>query len=121
MIKAIEFLIQMYKSPSRHLFTVQLGVAVLLAKFGIAGFAAVVIGMFLRGALGVLVDAGIYKIDLLLDAVKEGMKLKEFEKIATELYNKTMERVYSETEKQAIRKQYLEIIRKLGPVGNTPK
>lgn len=121
LIKTAELLLLLYKSPSRHLYVVQLGVAVLLAKFGIAGVGAIALGALLRGFLGVFIDVGIFKIDLLLDAVKEAMKHEEFEAIAKELYEKTTKKAYNESEKKKIRQQYLDIISRIGPVGNTPK
>lgn len=117
----LSFLEKLLWNKNRDLFIVRLGSALLLTKFGIVGFAATVLGRVLTGALGLFIEFGIYKIDLLLDAIEEGRKLKEFEEIATKIYNETVAKVHDEAKKNEIRKQYLEIISKIGPVGRGPK
>lgn len=118
---ALTLIEQVLWNKNRDMFTVRLGTALLLAKYGIVGFAAKALGRIMRGFLGFLIEDGTYLIDLALDSYREGKKLKEFEAIATKIYNETTARVYDEAKKQAIRKQYLEIISKLGPVGAGPK
>lgn len=119
----LELLQKVFFGKNKDMFIVQLGSALLLTSFGIAtgGVAGVVLGFLLRGFLGVFVEKGIFVIDLTLDSLREGAKLKEFEKAATEAYNKATAKVYNEDEKQAIRKQYLEIISRIGTVGNGPR
>jgi hypothetical protein len=100
---------------------VRLGTKLLLGKFNLAGPLADFVGIFVRGFLGLLLETGIFQLDLLLDAYREGKKIPEFEKAATEAYEKATARVYSEEEKIEIRKQYLEILSKIVPVGKSPK
>lgn len=104
-------------SRTKDLFTVRLSVALLLMKLGITGAVASFLGYWIRGALGLFIDLGILKVDLVLDAIREGAKLSEFNEGAEELYNRVTKGIKSETEKQAIRKEYLETIRKIGFVG----
>lgn len=100
---------------------VRLGTSLLFAQFGIAGPVANLLGIFVRGFLGLLMETGIFQLDLLLDAYREGKKIPEFEKAATEAYAKATAKIYDEEQKNEIRKQYLEILSKIVPVGNGPR
>lgn len=108
-------------SKNRDMFTVRLGAALLLTKFGIVGLPAKILSRLLRGTIGLLMEVGIFRIDLLLDAYREGKKLKEFTEQATKIYEETIARVYDEAKKNEIRKQYLEIVSRIGVVGSGPK
>lgn len=101
-------------------FLVRLGTSLLLTKFGIAGPVADFIGIFARGLIGLLVETGIYKIDLAIVALREGMKLKEFEREAEKAYLKATAKLYNEAQKNEIRKEYLELIASFGNVGDRP-
>ena len=110
-------------NSGRHLFLAKLGSYLILTKVGISlsgpfGFVA---AWALQGLLGFVAVSGIFVIDLSLDALKEGMKQKDFDKAAKLAYEKTIKKVYDETEKAKIRKEYLYIISKIGTVGNGPK
>jgi hypothetical protein len=105
----------------RDTFMVRLGTTLLLGKFGIVGPVADLLGVFVRGFIGLLIETGVFQIDLLLDAYREGKKIPEFEKAATEAYAKATAKIYSEEQKNEIRKQYLEILSKIVPVGNGPR
>lgn len=112
------FLARLFSTKHRDLFIVRLGTYLLLAKFGITGRLADFLGLFLRGAIGLLIESGIFQIDLTLDAYREGQKLKQFKKLASKAYKKATAKVYSEEEKIEIRKEYLKIISLIGTVGN---
>ena len=112
------FIGRLASNSQKDLFIVQLGVTLILGKFGLVGFPAKIIGGVLRACIGMLMEVGIFQIDIALDALKEGQKLKEFEKDATALYEKAISKVYSEEEKNDIRQQYLKIIARIGSVGN---
>jgi len=107
-------------NDGRKLFMSQLGSNLLLIQLGInpAGFVGVVLGFLLVGVIGYIVESGIFIIDISLDALREGMKLKEFSKAATLAYDRATAKVYTEKEKEAIRREYLKIISNIGPVGN---
>ncbi len=112
---------KIFANQYRDLFMVRLGVTVLLGKLNIVGGFARFLVSILSGVVGMLMEYGVFKIDISLDALKEGKKLKDFEKIAEREYKRATARVYNEQEKEAIRKRYLEIITELGPVGSGPK
>lgn len=100
---------------------VRLGTTLILSKFGVVGPAADLIGYFLRGVIGFLAETGIFNLDLAINSLREGMKLKEFERDAAAAYKKATAKIYDEAAKDAIRKEYLEIISKFGNVGDRPK
>lgn len=105
----------------RDTFTVRLGSALILGKFGIVGPLADAVGVLLRGVIGLLVETGVYRVDLAIDSIREGMKLHEFEKEANKAYAKATAKIYDEDKKNEIRKEYLAIISRIGPVGNGPR
>lgn len=117
----LSFLHRIATNKNKDLFLVKLGVALLLGRVGIVGGWARFISPFLCGFLGLLIEDGTFVIDLALDSYREGQKLKEFEKAAKEAYEKATAKVYDYEQKKAIRKQYLEIISRIGTVGNGPK
>lgn len=100
---------------------VRLGSQLILAKFGLVGFAGDFVGIFLRGVLGLLIEDGTFLIDLGLDAYREGQKLEEFKIEAKRAYDKATAKVYDERKKNEIRQQYLKIISAIGHVGNGPR
>lgn len=112
------FLARLASNPNRDLFTVRLGVALFLGKFGIVGVAADLVGAIIRPVLGLLIEEGTFRIDIGLDAYKEGQKLAEFKERARAEYTKAMARKYTEAEKAQIRETYRAIISRVGIVGN---
>lgn len=101
------------------MFSVRLSSSLLLIAFGIspAGPIGIFLGLLLRGVLGLFVEKGIFLIDISLDSLREGQKLKEFEKAAKADYEKATAKIYDESEKEKIRQQYLESIRRITFVG----
>lgn len=110
---------KIFFSQHRDLFTVKLGSNLLLLQLGLVPLSlpGKIVGFILRGVLGFAADSGVYLIDLGIDSLREGMKLEDFEKEAKAAYEHTTAKVYDEAEKQAIRKKYLETIRKITFVG----
>jgi len=110
-------------SKHRDLFVVNLGSSLLLLKLGVppTTIAGKVIGFLIKGFLGFFVDSGVFLIDVTLDSLREGAKLEEFKREAKAAYDKATAKVYDEAEKQKIRRQYLEIISRIGTVGDGPK
>lgn len=100
----------------RKSFVVELSVDVLLAKFGIVGRMAHFLGFFVKGFLGLGLETAIFNIDLTIDGIKEARLLKDFDKLALDAYERTVKRVYTESEKNEIRNQYINIISDFGPV-----
>lgn len=108
------FLDKVLTNPHKDLFMVRLGSSLLLKKYGAIGPMGNALMPIVAGLTGLLVGSGIYVIDLTLDAYKEAFTLDEFKEKAKEAYEHATKKVYTEEEKDAIRKQYLDIIRKFG-------
>lgn len=115
------FIVKFLSTKNRNLFAVQLGSALILTNFGIVGIPASILGYLLKGILGVLIEDGTFLIDITLDSLKEGTKRDEFKVTATDAYVRATAKIYDEAKKEEIRKQYLEIIAKIGAVGDGPK
>lgn len=113
------FLGRLLDSKSKDLFYIRLGVSLTLSRFGIQGPLEKFLSFILCGFLGLLHDEGIFLIDIGLDAYREGQKLEEFKVKAREIYERTKKRVYDEQEKERIRKEYLDIIKRIGVVGKS--
>jgi hypothetical protein len=114
---------KIFFSKHRDLFAVGLGSNLLLAHLGIVPGTplSAFLGFFVKGFLGFIMDSGVFIIDVTLDSLKEGKKLDEFRTAATAAYAHATAQIYDETEKAKIRKQYLDIISKIGVVGDDPK
>lgn len=112
------FFTRLFTNKHKDLFITRLGVNLILAKFKINGPLAKILDLFLRYAVGFLIEEGVFIIDLAVDSYKEGMKLEEFEEEAKKAYEKATKRAYSEDEKNEIRKEYLKIISSIGNIGN---
>lgn len=119
--KFLDLLNRVASNKNRDLFMVELGVTLFLAKVGIAGTLAKILGSLLKGIVGVLMEEGVFLIDISLDAIREGMKIPAFEKRAKEAYDRAMAKPYDEATKEKIRRQYLEILSQIVPVGDGPK
>lgn len=115
------FIARVLSNEARNSLTVRFATALLLSRFGIVGKWAGAVGFLIRGVLGVFMEEGILGLDVLLDAWREGAKLKEFQVLALEQYNKAKAKVYDEDKKNEIRKEYLKIIALIGNVGTAPK
>jgi hypothetical protein len=68
--------------------------------------------------IGSMMDKGILKIDLTVDAIKFAISQKEFEKEARAVYVVATKKVYTDAEKEVIRQKYLEILRNFVPVND---
>lgn len=115
------FVARLFTNDYRDLFMVRLGSQLILSKFGLVGPAADFVGFFLRAFIGFVAETGIYQIDLAIVSLREGMKLADFEKDAAAAYKKATAKIYDEEKKNAIRKEYLEIISQFGNVGDRPR
>ncbi len=62
-------------------------------------------------------DYGILKIDLSIASLKVALEDRDFKEAARKAYDHAIARVYTEAEKIAIRKEYLDVIRDFGSVG----
>lgn len=112
------FLARLFTNTHKDDFIVRLGVTLLLGKFGLKGSIFKILDFLLRSVMGLLVETGVFQIDLALDAYREGKKLDEFKRDAAIAFEKATAKKYTEEEKNEIRNQYLKIIRNIGNVGN---
>lgn len=99
-------------------FIVQLAVKLWLTAMGAPPIVSAIVGPILSWVLGSFADLGILKIDLTIDALKRGMSLAEFNKIAGIEYKKAAAKVYTEGEKDEIRRQYLDTLERFAGFGN---
>lgn len=104
----------------KNSYVVQLGVGLWLASFGITGPWADFLSWPLSWLIGSFLDKGIYVIDLTINAVKTGMQMEKFKELAQKAHDKAVARVYTEEEKNEIRKQYLDSIRDFARFGSVP-
>lgn len=100
------FVSRVLSNKKKDLFTVRLGVSLWLAKYGLPNW----LSFLFTGIIGLLIEDGIYLIDISIDALKEGRSLKNFEFLSTQAYLKASAKVYTEDEKENIRQEYLKII-----------
>lgn len=112
------FLSALFTNRSSDLFVARLGTKLLLAKFGITGFLADVLGWFVRKVIGILVDEGIYIIDLTLDSIKAAMSIEEFRKTAIKEYARARRKGLTDAEKAQIRREYLDTLDKFTRLSN---
>lgn len=111
------FIVKILTTKNKDLLVVRLGAALTLKQWGLVGPLATVPSFIMRSFMGAAMEAGIFQVDLLLDAYREGEKLEEFKIEARKAYAEATKRIYSEEEKQKIREQYRKIIEGIAPVG----
>jgi len=104
------FLGALFTNRSKDLFLARLGTSLLLSKFGIAGPWADFIGLPIRAVIGILIDEGIYVIDVTLDSIKAAMSIDEFKDRAKAEYDKAKRKDLTDAEKQKIRQEYLDTL-----------
>lgn len=111
------FIVKVLTTKNRDLLVVRLGATLTLNKWNLTGPLAAFPNFILRSFMGAAIEAGVFQVDLMLDSYREGEKLAEFKIEARAAYAKAMARLYTEEEKNEIRKQYRELIKKFAPVG----
>lgn len=100
-------------------FVVQYAVQLLLTSMGIpGGFLGFIVGKFSAWVLGELLDRGIIVMDITIDKLKEALKDPQWKAAAEKAYKLATAKVYTEEEKDAIRKQYLDALAKYATYGN---
>lgn len=87
--------------------TLKFAVKLWLASLGVSGFPAALLAFIAVAVLGSLLDKGIVDIDVKLDKIREAMKDPKWRAEATKLWGKSLAKVYTEKEKDEIRKDYL--------------
>lgn len=76
------------------------------------------LGFILSIILGKMLDNGLIVLDIQIDKVKEAMKDPQWRAAAEKAYKTAVARVYTEEEKNVIRKQYLEALARYATYGN---
>lgn len=94
----------------RNSFVIRFLVSKWLPLLGVTGFWAGPLGWVAAWILGDLADRGLVKLDLRIDQLKEALKDEKWKKEAGEYYAKAGARLYTEEEKNAIRKEYLDLL-----------
>lgn len=108
----LQFLTALLTNRSSDLFVARLGSKLALAKYGITGFWADILGFFIRKVVGFLIDVGIYHIDVTLDSIKAAISIEEFRKTALNEYAKARKKGLTDAEKAQIRREYLDTLDK---------
>ena len=104
------FLARILENKYSNSLIARLGANLFLGKLGVIGLGAKAALPFVSGFIGLIMESGVFVIDLTFDSYKEGAKLKEFQKAAKEAYDHAKSKVYTPEEKEQIRQQYLKII-----------
>lgn len=102
----------------RNSFIVQFGVGLWLTSIGVSGFLAGPLGWIASWVLGTMLDKGILLIDLSLSSLKVALEEDQYKDAAKKAYDHAQARVYTEEEKNAIRKEYLAALSRFASVGN---
>lgn len=89
-----------------------------LTSIGVTGFWAGPLGWIASIILGSILDRGILAIDLSVSSIRVALEDNQYRALAKQAYAHATARVYTEAEKGAIRKQYLDVIAKFGAVGD---
>lgn len=105
-----KFIAAVLTNRSKDLFVARLGTKLLLARFGVIGPWADIIGWPIRAVIGVLIDQGIYLVDVTLDSIKAAMSIPEFKESALMEYNKARRKDLTDAEKAKIRQEYLDTL-----------
>ena len=103
---------------AKNLYSLELGVRLWLGSWGMSGFFADFLAPIGVWFLGDLIDKGIYAIDIMADKITEAMKKADFKKLAQKAHDKAILKKYTEEEKDAIRKEYLDILGKFVAFAN---
>ena len=90
--------------------TLKLAVQLWLAASGVTGLPATILAFIAVAILGNMLDKGIILLDIQIDKIREAMKDPRWRDQATKLYGKALSRVYTEKEKDEIRKAYLDAL-----------
>jgi hypothetical protein len=90
----------------KNSFIVRFLVSKWLVLIGVTGFWAGPLAWVAAYFLGDLADRGLVKLDLKIDDLKEAMRSEKWKKDAVEYYHTAGARLYTEEEKNEIRKKY---------------
>jgi hypothetical protein len=102
----------------KNSFLVRFAINRWLTMLGLAGGPlGAILGFFASWFLGDLFDRGIILLDLTVDSIKEAIKDEKWRDDAKKAYDHAMARVYTDAEKNVIRKQYQDILKQFATFG----
>ena len=87
-------------------FVVNYAVKLWLTSMGVSGFFGGFLSFIAVRVLGSMIDKGLIVVDIKIDKLKEALKDPEWRDAAKKAYDLASARVYTEAEKDEIRKQY---------------
>ncbi len=99
-------------------FIVQYAVQMGIASLGLGGPIGAFVAFLAEKFLGVLLDRGLIKLDISMDGWAEARKDPKWKDAAEKAFNRATARVYTEEEKDAIRKEYLAALSNYATFGN---
>lgn len=89
-----------------------------LVSVGATGPLGAFLAFFITRILGDMADRGLIKLDIAIDRVKEALKDPQWREAALKAYNKASDKVYTEEEKDEIRKEYMAALSAYATYGN---
>lgn len=98
--------------------SLRLAIEIWLAAMGVVGFPATLLSFVLVRLIGSMLDFGILKLDISLDRRNQAMKDPRWRDRANKLFTQASAKVYTEKEKDEIRKQYLEALGDYGSIAD---
>lgn len=95
-------------------FVVQYSILLWLQAVGVSatGPIGLILIFFLSRVLGSMLDFGILQADIALDKLGQALRSDQWRKAALQAYQRASSKVYTEDEKNAIRKEYLDALTK---------
>ena len=102
----------------KNSFVVNYAVHMWIASMSISGPLGAFVAFFAKRILGDMIDRGLIVVDIQIDKLKQALKDKQWKEAALKAYNHASARVYSEAEKDAIRKEYLDALSKYATYGD---
>jgi hypothetical protein len=95
-----------------------MGVRLWLTSIGVTGPLASYLSGPLEWILGSFLDKGIIQIDIKLNSIKTEAEMKSYLEAAEKVQAVAIAKVYTEAEKDEIRRQYLDTIRNFASFGS---
>ena len=102
----------------KNSFVVSYAVKAWITSMGLTGPLGAFVSFFATRLLGSMLDKGMILVDIKMDHLKEAMKDPKWRKEALKYYEMAGQRLYSEDEKNEIRKQYLAALAAYATYGN---
>ena len=102
----------------KNSFVVNYAVHLWIASLGVSGPFGALIAYVAKLILGEMLDRGLIVVDIQMDRLNEALKDSQWRDAAEKAYKKAVAKVYTEEEKDAIRKQYVAALVKYARFGD---